>query len=290
MWCLKWDFMQEPCVSWDLQVCLYINLYSLLHNTCHKLGKYLRLLERRKVSITILHMQKYQKLKELFHKATSVELRTSIKNILCIAVDWGDSIKVTCYSRDPDFFIAVLWETGGGGDTRRNLYFLRWKQSGDSCTSRYVNYEYICEKICAVSSSAYLPFRSRLSYAQRPDGLKVTPASAGVLSFLSKYLYHLENNPWVLACSTQIVHKDVLKWGYFYWVNTMLCCYFFAIFVILVDSDLRNSFAFICHHPSGDRNGCYIHADYFRLGSAFLVPFLSLTCCQNAPVTSCKEY
>lgn len=58
--------------------------------------------------ITILHMQKYQKLKELLHKVISVELRTSIENILCIAVDWGDSNKVTHYSHDPDFFIAVL--------------------------------------------------------------------------------------------------------------------------------------------------------------------------------------
>lgn len=156
--------------------------------------------------------------------------------------------------------------------------------------SRYVNYEYICEKIRAVSSSAYLPFRGRLSYAQRPDGLKVTPASPGVLSSLSKYLYHLENNPRVLACSTQIVCKVVLKWGYFHWVNTMFCCYFFAIFVILVDSDHRNNFTFICYHSSGDRKGFCIHADSFRLGSAFLVPFLSLTCCRNAPVTSCKEY
>lgn len=53
-------------------------------------------------------MQRYQKLEELLHKVFSVELRTSIKNILCIAVDWGDSNKVTCYSHDPDFFIAVL--------------------------------------------------------------------------------------------------------------------------------------------------------------------------------------
>lgn len=61
--------------------------------------------------------------------------------------------------------------------------------------SRYVDYEYICEKICAVSSYVYLPFRGRLSNAQRPDGLKVTPTSAGILSSLNKYLYHLENNP-----------------------------------------------------------------------------------------------
>lgn len=86
----------------------------------------------------------------------------------------------------------LSYEKWGG---QRNLYFLRWKQSGDSCMSRYVDYEYICEKICAVSSSVCLPFRGRLSNAQRPDGLKVTPASAGILSSLSKYFYHLENNP-----------------------------------------------------------------------------------------------
>lgn len=106
---------------------------------------------------------------------------------------------------------------------QRNLYFLRWKQSGDSCTSRYVGYEYICEKICAVSSSVYLPFRGRLSTAQRPDGLKATPTSAGILSSLSKYLYHLGKNPKALACSIQIVCKDVLRWGCSPWVNTILC-------------------------------------------------------------------
>lgn len=68
--------------------------------------------------ITILHMQKYQKLKELLHKAISVELRTSIKNMLFFAVDWGDSNKVACYSHDPDFFIAVLRELEG---TKKSL-------------------------------------------------------------------------------------------------------------------------------------------------------------------------
>lgn len=65
----------------------------------------------------------------------------------------------------------------------------------DSCMSRYVACEYICEKICAVSSSAELPFRGGLSTAQRPDGLEVTPTAAGILSPLSKYLYHLQDNP-----------------------------------------------------------------------------------------------
>lgn len=55
----------------------------------------------------------YQKLKEHLHKAISVELRTSIKNILWVAVDWGDSSEVTGCSHDPDFFIAVLGEVGG---------------------------------------------------------------------------------------------------------------------------------------------------------------------------------
>lgn len=77
-------------------------------------------------------------------------------------------------------------------------------------------YEYIREKICAVSSSVYLPFRGRFSNAQRPDGLEVTPASAGILCSLSKYLDHLENNPQVLACSIQISCKDLLPWGCFH--------------------------------------------------------------------------
>lgn len=54
----------------------------------------------------------YQKLKECLHKAISVELRTSIKNIPWVAADWGDSSEVTS-SHDPDFFIAVLGEVGG---------------------------------------------------------------------------------------------------------------------------------------------------------------------------------
>lgn len=135
----------------------------------------------------------YQKLKERLHKAISVELRTSIKNILWVAVDWGDSSEVTSCSHDPDFFISVLGVVGGV--EQRNLSPLRWKQSGDSCMSRYVACEYICEKICAVSSSADLPFRGGLSTAQRPDGLEETPTAAGILSLLTKYLHHLENNP-----------------------------------------------------------------------------------------------
>lgn len=67
--------------------------------------------------------------------------------------------------------------------------------------SRYVACEYICEKICAVSSSAGLPFRGGLATAQRPDGLEVTPTPAGILSPLYKYLYHLKNSP--EACSIQ---------------------------------------------------------------------------------------
>lgn len=80
--------------------------------------------------------------------------------------------------------------------------------------SRYVACEYICEKICAVSSSAGLPFRGGLATAQRPDGLEVTPTPAGILSPLYKYLYHLKNNPEALACS---IHVRVS------WVNRNLC-------------------------------------------------------------------
>lgn len=76
-----------------------------------------------------------------------------------------------------------------------------------------LDYEYICEKICAVSSSVYLLFRAGLSNAQRPDGLEVIPSSTGILCSLSKYLYHLENSPSVLVCSVQIGCKDLLIWS-----------------------------------------------------------------------------
>lgn len=126
-------------------------------------------------------MQKYAKLKEALHKAISVNLRTNSKISCALLLAGVTPVKWHAAHR---LQISLLLSNEKWGDKEIST-FSDGNNQETAAHPDTLAYEYICEKICAVSSSVYLPFRGRFSNAQRPDGLEVTPASAGILCSLS---------------------------------------------------------------------------------------------------------